>query len=720
MGVILANRTVDDEVAELTKRVYGLEMRETGFEHVPTEFPEIIIVPPGGGDGILIDTSVDAPTNVQVSTGAFMDDIFIDVEWDMPANPNVVSAWVELAEKNGAVYTLVDAQNVIGTTYRFSALKPNQAYGVRVEGLNRIGMYTDEAPWIDVTTGQDLTPPPAVTGLILARGATSIIVKFTPLTYAQAADVARAKGLYEVQVDTSLTFDTANLRTNRSSAFVVAFNDITVEGTWYARVAAIDSSGNMGPYATTTGAMTTGGVVDSMIVAGLDAAKITFGTMDGDRITANTADIAIIENNTSLTSKNINIAAGGQLIIGSPPTTGMFINSQGLSFYGGGVRKAFLDTATGNVSIEGNLGASSMTGGAIQGTTITGGMITGTIIQTAFSGRRLVIDYLNAPDYIQFYDSSGTKYAEVGIFNQTFFEIRTANTMQIKGLSGSPSDLRGVNMAFLSVSGTTVLQQSGGIDLTNVQDGDFSGTLTTSTLNFTNVLQQNGATVINASDQFVGAGGVDTNGSVDGFDIKVSGTTVINSLTGATFGTLTVNGTTTIAKTSQSGWNTAGLKLDNSGGSSFLAFLASSGEGSLAMSSAEQFHFKTTNDSSYAVVYRNDLQPSSIRYKKVEGMLDDPDLFAKIDKIDVVRFRPNVFKGAGFDKALRRKSEEHLIGVTAESVAQVFPELVVYDSEGLPESVQYTYLAAVAIRAVQQLRKDMNEIRERLDALEAA
>ena len=52
-------------------------------------------------------------------------------------------------------------------------------------------------------------------------------------------------------------------------------------------------------------------------------------------------------------------------------------------------------------------------------------------------------------------------------------------------------------------------------------------------------------------------------------------------------------------------------------------------------------------------------------------------------------------------------------GLIAEEVAEVFPELVVYDREGRPETVKYHLLSTLLLAEVQRLHA-------RLEAMEAA
>jgi hypothetical protein len=57
-------------------------------------------------------------------------------------------------------------------------------------------------------------------------------------------------------------------------------------------------------------------------------------------------------------------------------------------------------------------------------------------------------------------------------------------------------------------------------------------------------------------------------------------------------------------------------------------------------------------------------------------------------------------------------------GLIAEEVADVFPDLVVYDGEGKPETVKYHLLSTMLLNEVQRMQREMDEVLERLAALE--
>lgn len=444
---------LDLRVSKLEQLVTGsMQGRLTYVED--GNFPDGVII-----DGDPIDlTPPEDVENVTATPGSFFENIFVDVEWDESASgPDAVSFDVDIAERTtGPVYTILNVFNTGGTNIRINNLKPNFDYGVRVVPVNALGVRAAPPAWVDFTTGADATVPPAPGGVSVHRGATTVIVKFTGLTEAEAPDVAWGHGTYEVEIDTLNTFNGANYQKQITTATIVAFNDIILElPNWYARVRAIDSSGNASAWSATAGPLAeAGGVVDQMVVADLSAAKIQFGTMSGDRIAVNTLDAGRIKT-SSLTSADITLA-GGSFRAGSPPTDGLLINSQGLRLYNGGVATVILDAATGNATFNGSItSGSTIAGSAISGGTITGTSIIGSSIKTAISGERIELGslYYGSTTLAFYGPSDSAPTAEIGAGGGIMFLAAGTTTFWIIDDGVSPALLY-VDTAEISMEGT--------------------------------------------------------------------------------------------------------------------------------------------------------------------------------------------------------------------------------------------------------------------------
>lgn len=378
---------------DFDKRIHGVEQQVTSPAVMGGEFPGGIVIGGGAGSVFIDNTPPNQVDEVTVTVGAIYDNVYADVEWTPSATGTFAATYfVELAKGVNGIDGFLYVLTVGGTSTRFQFLEPATAYAVRVTPYSSVAAQGSASPWINFTTVADTTIPPAPTGVVVARGATTVVVKFTPLTVEQARDVANAHGLYEIEIDTDLSFTTLNKRSVRTTAFVVAFNDVLVENAWYARVRAVDSSGNVSVWSAVAGPSTAGGVVDSMIVAGLDAAKITFGTMSGDRITTNTLQADRITT-SSISASWITITGGGLLWagtgLGGATPTGTLLSAGGVALYKAGLVVVHLNAFTGDATFKGTISASTITGTTISGTTITGSTITGGTFRTASSGNRV-------------------------------------------------------------------------------------------------------------------------------------------------------------------------------------------------------------------------------------------------------------------------------------------------------------------------------------------
>jgi len=87
---------------------------------------------------------------------------------------------------------------------------------------------------------------------------------------------------------------------------------------------------------------------------------------------------------------------------------------------------------------------------------------------------------------------------------------------------------------------------------------------------------------------------------------------------------------------------------------------------------------------------------SSIRYKK-----DIETISYGLDKVLQMR-------GVTY---LKKENDIKEVGVIAEEIAEILPELVNYDTEGRPDSVSYGRITALLIEAIKDLKKEINELK---------
>jgi hypothetical protein len=57
-------------------------------------------------------------------------------------------------------------------------------------------------------------------------------------------------------------------------------------------------------------------------------------------------------------------------------------------------------------------------------------------------------------------------------------------------------------------------------------------------------------------------------------------------------------------------------------------------------------------------------------------------------------------------------------GLIAEEVAEIYPELVVYDDEGRPQAIRSQLLDPLLLNEIQKQRREIEDLKARLEKLE--
>lgn len=314
MTTDLRPKSVAEAVKELSRRLYVAEQQLTrplaGSAVANSSNPSVDTITI---DGIVVGSAASPATNLILTTGAHMEDIWIDADWDAPADGTAAEYDVELARKVGGSYELVQNYNIGGgTSLRMSALEPQQTYGVRVTAINRIQTRSTPLPssgFSDITTGIDATIPAQVTGVALTPGIKTVMVTWDEVA---DRDVARGTGQYEVQLDTVNTFTAPVVEF--TSATIISFVNLTTGQLYYARVRAVDNSGNAGAWSSTVSGTT--GQVQSVDLA--DTSVITSKLATGAVNTSKLADLAVeaakLGDSSVTATKIANLAVGSAAI----------------------------------------------------------------------------------------------------------------------------------------------------------------------------------------------------------------------------------------------------------------------------------------------------------------------------------------------------------------------------------------------------------------------
>lgn len=407
-------KDLGEHVEWVTKRVRELEQRTTssGSTALPTDpaFNTVTV------DGNVLDTSIGTPTAVGVTSGIFLDQVWIDATWTAPSGVPANEYQVEVAQKISGSYQAPQQIRTSGTSLRVDGLLPNATYGVRVYAINRLGIISVAAGnpantptlYKDVVTAVDTTTPTTVVWGVtpaLGAGLRSLMAVWTDSTDFDF-------DVYELQIATNAGF-TTGVRSAFFRGAIGGFTDLAVATTYFVRVRPYDSSGNVGawsspaPASVATTTLQAGDVPPLYIASAMiqDAAILTAKIGDAQITDAKIVTLTVAKVTAgTITSRDYVLGAGGQIkTAGINP--GFIINSGGISFYNpSGVQTIFLNASTGSGTFFGTISA---------GTTITSPVITGGTIRTSSSNPRVE---LSGGD-LRVYDSGGTVIFQVGTTN---------------------------------------------------------------------------------------------------------------------------------------------------------------------------------------------------------------------------------------------------------------------------------------------------------------
>jgi hypothetical protein len=179
-----------------------------------------------------------------------------------------------------------------------------------------------------------------------------------------------------------------------------------------------------------------------------------------------------------------------------------------------------------------------------------------------------------------------------------------------------------------------------------------------------------------------------------------SGAQILTGSFNVLFGTSTgVNYTSSESSNILIGYRVAGTVSE----SNTLRIGNATGTSNGYLSSAYIAGITGTTSTSGAAVYCNSsnklgTSTSSIRYK--EDVTEMPDTSSIISKLRPVTFK---FKEDTFPKPLQ-------YGLIAEEVEPIWPEMVIYGPDGLPQNLAYQFLAPILLKEIQSLRKRIEQL----------
>lgn len=254
---------------------------------------DIDTTPPSVPSGLTV-LAYNDPADKSGATG------YVDVSWTGSTSADLLGHYIRYG-RSATVWDAYEFMQKGQTTKRIINLRSGTTYYFQInatDGSNP-SAYIPSTP-VTATIPGDTTGPAAPSGLVAVAGFNNIIAYWNRNT---EGDVDLGRGTYQFQLSTSGSF--SPLSQDRTiTGTVASFTGLTTGTTYYVRVRAIDSSGNIGAWSAVATAVpgkinAQSSITDGTIVGDLVAAN----TLVGDKLIANTIDADRLKTNTGIVGK---------------------------------------------------------------------------------------------------------------------------------------------------------------------------------------------------------------------------------------------------------------------------------------------------------------------------------------------------------------------------------------------------------------------------------
>jgi len=254
---------------------------------------DIDTTPPSVPSGLTV-LAYNDPADKSGATG------YVDISWTGSSSADLLGHYIRYG-RSATVWDAYEFMEKGQTTKRITNLRSGITYYFQInatDGSNP-SAYIPATP-VTATVPGDTTGPAAPSGLVAVAGFNNIIAYWNRNT---EGDVDLGRGTYQFQLSTSNTF--SPLTQDRTiTGTVASFTGLTTGTTYYVRVRAIDSSGNIGAWSAVATAVpgkinAQSSITDGTIVGDLVAAN----TLVGDKLITNTIDADRLKTNTGIVGK---------------------------------------------------------------------------------------------------------------------------------------------------------------------------------------------------------------------------------------------------------------------------------------------------------------------------------------------------------------------------------------------------------------------------------
>jgi hypothetical protein len=579
------------------------------------------------------------------------------------------------------------------------------------------------------TTGQVISTKTgsATTGAgqVYLNGATSNRIDWAAVGTGAPAFTTRSDGT-KVVLYPALSGSTADYAIGIDAATMwssVPENEASFKFKWYGATTEVASLTGTGVFTTTTGAFTNVSG-NGIALTAINASNVTSGTLDNARTTGNTANsastIVLRDANGSFGANIVTATFSGNgatlsAINASNISSGTIDNARTTAASANGASTIVQRDSSGSftantgtfTSVSGNgvalsaINASNIASGTIANARTTaatangastivlrgasGEFAAGAITGASFSGNGSAITAINA---------SAITTGTLDNARTSATSANGASTIVVRDANGSFAGnvITGTTGTFTNISGNGVSLTA--INASNISSGTIANARTTAAT-------ANGASTI----VLRGTSGEFSAGAITGASFTGSGsglTSIPNSATTAA----SANGASTIVARDASGnFNAGTITATLTGTASVLVTGNSYQVGSLGVGTAASGTTGEIRATNNVTAFYSD-ERLKTKTGDIENALD------KVCQIETMLYHANETAVAlGYDASIQE------VGVTAQSVQQVQPEVVVpapVDDKYL--TVRYEKLVPLLIEAIKELRAEIAEIRAELKA----
>lgn len=246
----------------------------------------------GGGAGTVLAPVIPAAPVVTATAGADATSSWIDLTWTYPVglNATTLQSFEVQWQRTGDVGW--QATNTTLLSIRIP-VAPGVTYNWRVRYITILGLVGTFFAGSTLTLN-DTGVPSKTLGVTLTPGFRTSLVRWTD---AIEVDVAKGAGYYMVRLDPSPKMNGGGgaypnnvaFRQGQTAGTIIGFSGLNTSTPYYVEVAAVDASGNQGPWSSLVFARTTAGVNLTMSGAARTITRntgswVTDGVLAGDVI----------------------------------------------------------------------------------------------------------------------------------------------------------------------------------------------------------------------------------------------------------------------------------------------------------------------------------------------------------------------------------------------------------------------------------------------------